>query len=144
MNYLDIANNDYLFLFNDIRRTSNNNNNCAVIAQQICEKLLKSILVKVNADAVILRSHNLKRICDTIKDEIEIERESYLYLSTLSDFYFDARYPGDDFILVSDEDIEMSFKVTHELHSVVNSWHRNKNLSNTDLFENAIKKMSGE
>lgn len=141
MNYLEIANNDYNFLFNDVRRTSSNNNNCATIAQQICEKLLKSIAGLKCADITILRTHNLKRIYDVIKDEISISRENYLFLSTLSDFYFDARYPGDDFVLVSDEDIEMSFDVTKELHKVVNDWHNKRQGVLPEAFKDAISKI---
>lgn len=124
--YLDIANNDYNFLMNDVRRTDKNTSNCTMLAQQVCEKLLKSVLYIYMKEDELLRTHNLKSIYDEVKNHITLSKESILYLPILTSYYYNSKYPGEDFMLVSTVDVDMSFKVTDELHKVVNEWHRNR------------------
>jgi HEPN domain-containing protein len=66
-------------------------------------KYLKYVLEQVAKDESEMRSHKLQRINDRIESKdikLELSREDLLYLS---DFYIDARYPGDDFIEVTDD-----------------------------------------
>lgn len=123
-NYLSIANNDFEYYKH--MKEYKYYNNTASLCQQICEKLLKAVIEQVIPNACNeLRTHNLKKLFDLVKSEISIEREYYLFLGTLTDYYYNARYPGDDFVNVSEEDAMLCYAITEELHRVVNDWFRN-------------------
>lgn len=134
-NYLSIALNDYEYAL--VSRHPGFNNNITAQYQQVCEKLLKHVVEHIGSNSDLLRSHNLKRLYDSIKSEIRLSRESELFLSTLTDFYFDARYPGDDFLNVSDEDTDYSYKVMVEIHDKVLEWEskRQSNKSAAELIK---------
>ena len=54
----------------------------------------------------LLRKHNMKKIAaklNEIKPELKLDTIGLAYLT---DFYFDARYPGDDFYTVSKEELK--------------------------------------
>ena len=131
-NYLSIALNDYEYALRS--RYPGFNNNIVSQYQQVCEKLLKYVITCTVPQSDLLRSHNLKRLYDVVKQEIVISRESELFLSVLTDFYFDARYPGDDFVNVSDEDTDFAYKTMVELHDSVIKWNESKK-SNRNLSE---------
>lgn len=138
-NYFDIASNEYKFLKATPVATEYNNI-LSVLCQQVCEKLLKHVVETSYTDAQSqLRTHNLKRLYDCVSREITLSRESELYLSTLSDYYFDARYPGDDFVNVPDKELVTIMAVTDELYDVVADWNNNrqKNKSANALIEAA-------
>lgn len=123
--YLSIAINDYDYL--QATRSFPHYNNIAVNCQQVCEKLLKAVIEKVNPNASSeLQTHNLKRLYDRVSEYITISREYELALSTISDFYKDARHPGDDFVNVSKKDVELCLDVTDELYGVVTEWFRSR------------------
>ena len=71
----------------------------------------------------LLRSHNLRNLYNSISSEISIDKESKLFLSAITDFYFNVSKPGDDFVNVSAEDEEECFRVMEEVYKVVNDWH---------------------
>lgn len=89
-------------------------NGIAVQAQQIVEKLLKFIICEFcteedNTDS--LRSHKLVNLYSTIVGqgvEISLNKDD---LRFLTDFYFDARYPGNDYIVVTLEDAERAIEI---------------------------------
>lgn len=139
--YLEIANEDYKYLL--AQNTSGFNNQRAVLCQQICEKLLKHVLVERGDMCDLLRTHKLQRIYSAVSDEIRIDEKYMCALFMLSDFYIDARYPGDDWIDVSDDDMNTVLECTHALHAGVNAWvlNRAENISSgvTKLIEAANK-----
>ncbi len=140
--YLSIGNNDYEYLSKT--KGSGFNNIEAFHCQQICEKLLKSIVVVKIPDAESrIKTHNLDRLYGLISDEIEIDELTELYLSKLTDFYFDARYPGNDFINVSDKDLSRSLEVVEVVHRVVNEWHKSRGSSDVSAMIDAIKLGAG-
>lgn len=123
-NYLSIARNEYEYIVND--KSQGFNNIKVVHCQQVCEKLLKHIISQVCLNVDIPRTRNLKRLYDNISTEIMLSQESEDYLSTLSDFYFDARYPGDDYVDVSDSDLNRSMNVTREIYQKVMEWENKR------------------
>lgn len=124
--YLSVAMNDYRYL--NYVRNSGYNNNIAVQCQQICEKLLKSIVeVTVNKVIPALKSHDLKMIYDAIPESEFRSSVDRFKLSFLKDFYFSARYPGDNFVVVTDEDLQVCLDITDTLYTEVISWHEEKN-----------------
>lgn len=138
-NYLSIANNDYLYVTK--HRDPEFRNNSVALCEQVIEKLFKSIIEKVVVDnESLLRGHNLKRLYDSISSEISLDKEARLYLLAITDFYFDARYPGDDFVNVSKEDEVECFRVMEEVYKIVNEWHsRNSN----SVLDSVIVEASG-
>lgn len=142
--YFGLAMNDYKYL--QATRHLKFYNNIAVQCQQICEKLLKAVIEQVVPNAANeLRTHNLKRLYDRVKSRISIPYEHELYLGSFSDYYFDARYPGDDFVEVSEEDVCLCLEITDNLYKVVVEWFSNykPNRPTTDNLVNIALKMSG-
>lgn len=142
--YFKLASNE-LDYFKTSSRDSSFNNMRAVQCQQICEKLLKSVIQDFTNDESYLRTHKLKKIYDKVSEYISLNVSDTRALSMISEFYFDARYPGDDFIEVSDEDMELTEKITIELFNEVSSYHNNKSDRSSNiskLIDNAISEMN--
>ena len=118
--YYYIACNDYKYLLRNL--DSDFYNNMAVACQQICEKALKSVLVCVNPDVKsILNSHNLRQIYSAI-DEEELINLDIAKLSLLKDYYFEVRYPGDNFTNVSKKEFEIAYYTLIDVLNEVNKW----------------------
>lgn len=84
-------------------------NGVASIAAQSAEKYLKAVLLECftgDKEAIaLLHTHNLRAIYNKIvtKYSLTITTRDCKWLG---DFYFDARYPGDDFVIVNKTDAE--------------------------------------
>lgn len=80
-------------------------NDLGPLAEQVAEKMLKSVLTLEVVDVTsILQSHNLKNIYTKIQEagvDLNLCKKD---LSMLKDVYFDARYPGENYIDVNQED----------------------------------------
>ena len=102
--YLDIAENDLQYLEAVLKTGNTFYNQLAVQCQQVAEKFLKGYLDRMLLEedvSELLRKNNLKKIAaklNDIKPELKLDTIGLAYLT---DFYFDARYPGDDFYTVS-------------------------------------------
>lgn len=83
-------------------------NHIAVFSQQVVEKLLKHIVYEFcvgeeGADTA-LNKHNLRKLHSIIMNrgiDLGIDRKD---LTFIEDYYFEARYPGDNFIVVNEFD----------------------------------------
>ncbi len=77
-------------------------NNIAVAAQQVAEKMLKSVveLSSVNCEN-LLRSRNLRALYDEAFKQFSVSPVDRGELSMLKDYYFDAKYPGNNFVNVT-------------------------------------------
>lgn len=60
------------------------------------------------------------------------------------DFYFDARYPGDDYINVSDEDAKLAEETMLTVYDAVTEWVNKQSESKEDssLLDKAIAAMN--
>lgn len=101
--YYDIACDDFFFLCDIIYPVRFNQT--AALVQQVAEKMLKSVAdrVCIGIEKLML-SHNLRAIYDAIHEQDSdfiLDRNA---LSTLKDYYFDSRYPGDNFVTVSKDE----------------------------------------
>lgn len=82
-----------------------NFNPAVVQCQQVAEKYLKGYIDEyLNFDGVFdkqLKSHNLRLLAGIINEKtgVGIDLRDAKYLG---DFYFDARYPGDNYMLIKD------------------------------------------
>ena len=116
-NYLDIAENDLQYLEAVLKTGNTFYNQLAVQCQQVAEKFLKGYLDRVLLEedvSDLLRKHNMKKIAaklNEIKPELKLDTIGLAYLT---DFYFDARYPGDDFYTVSKEEFEKCLAIMYD------------------------------
>lgn len=116
-NYLDIAENDLQYLEAVLKTGNTFYNQLAVQCQQVAEKFLKGHLDRVLLEedvSDLLRKHNMKKIAaklNEIKPELKLDTIGLAYLT---DFYFDARYPGDDFYTVSKEEFEKCLAIMYD------------------------------
>lgn len=116
-NYLDIAENDLQYLESVLAVGNTFYNQLAVQCQQVAEKYLKGYLDKFLADEDVtdlLRKHNMKKIAsklNAVKTGLELDTIGLAYLT---DFYYDARYPGDDFYNVTKEDLDKCLSVMYD------------------------------
>ena len=92
-------------------------NQLAVQCQQVAEKFLKGYLDKLLLEEDIsdlLRKHNMKKMASKLNEwnpELNLDTIGLAYLT---DFYFDARYPGDDFYTVSKEEFEKCLAIMYD------------------------------
>lgn len=104
-------------------------NPIAAQIMQISEKALKSVLELVDSDIErLLKSYSLKSIYYRIHS---IEPSFVLSdkdLSYLTDYYFDARYPGDSYLDVSKEQCLECAKIMYDVLDCVNQFRRNEQL----------------
>lgn len=115
--YLAIAQNDLEYLESVMASGSTFYNQLAVQCQQVAEKYLKGYLDRllVNEDVSdLLRKHNMKRIASLLNERYPGLDLDTIGLAYLTDFYFDARYPGDDFYTVSRADFEKCLSVMYD------------------------------
>lgn len=116
-NYLDIAENDLQYLESVLAVGNTFYNQLAVQCQQVAEKYLKGYLDKFLVDEDVtdlLRKHNMKKIAsklNAVKSGLELDTIGLAYLT---DFYYDARYPGDDFYNVTKEDFDKCLSVMYD------------------------------
>ena len=116
-NYLAIAINDkQYFELNDIKKMCKlgHANQLVVQCQQVIEKLLKYLVVSycIGEDINgVLNGHNLTtllRILNKFNLMTSIEHRD---LRVIKDFYYECRYPGDDYYNATYEDVVFCKKV---------------------------------
>ncbi len=115
--YLGCAENDYYFFAEDIQK-GRVANYLASMAQNICERYLKHIInseynptsTEENNDKMTaMRSHNLQKLFQTIEQhtEMKFSLETKNNLRQINGYYFSTRYPGEEYIEVTSEDMEI-------------------------------------
>lgn len=118
-NYISVAENDYDYFKHVLIKHLDypNYNNLVCIAHQIAEKALKGVIEEKctredYTDA--LRSHKLVTLARVIEKELQIDfnRKDLQYLS---DFYFDARYPGTDYVRLTKEEAEEAIHILEDI-----------------------------
>ncbi|MFI3214810.1 MAG: HEPN domain-containing protein [Eubacteriales bacterium] len=125
--YYDIGYNDYLFAKNSLELCNQTGNYNAVVSifSQSAEKLLKEIIeIKFADDSTcfsVLRTHNLRTIVNKIKERYPDIALNSIECKWLGDFYFDARYPGDNFVIVNKEDAYQALAITEHILSCVDT-----------------------
>jgi len=121
--YYEIACNDLLYLFSSME--SGYYNQLVAMMQQIAEKMLKSVAEEVcRGDHRVLTTHNLVTIYKEIqKEQIELALERS-ELAFLTDFYFDARYPGDSYVDVDFEAASECLEAMYQVTDAVTEYRR--------------------
>lgn len=139
-NYYDIAYNDYQYLTATMH--TDLYNSISVQIEQVVEKLLKSVMEAVcnHCDKQTLNGHNLRKIYLSITKEIEDFDLDTDALSSLKDLYFDAKYPGENFIEVTED---MCIKYTRLMYEVIRVVNQFRAESNLYTYEFEVKVYSG-
>lgn len=124
--YYSIGYDDYLFAKDSLPLCdrSNNYNSVVAILAQSAEKFLKEIIEQKFVDdsscISILKTHNLRVLINKIKERYPDAPLNSIACKWLGDFYFDARYPGDNYVVVSKEDAYSALDIATDLLEVVN------------------------
>lgn len=96
-------------------------NQCAALCAQSAEKFMKALVERAFSDIDdldYLRTHNLRKLHGLITSKYDFPVSSK-DCKWLGDFYFDARYPGDNFILVTKEDAEECINIASYIKEAV-------------------------
>lgn len=118
--YFGLAQNDYLYAKSsvDVGRSIGNFNVVATLCTQAAEKFFKAVIeicFAEDEDSLdLLHSHNLRALYNKITTKYSLKVSSR-DCKWLGDFYFDARYPGDNFIVVSEDDVEECLELTEQI-----------------------------
>ena len=115
--YIDIAENDLQYRESVLKTGNTFYNQLAVQCQQVAEKFLKGYLDRTVLEedvSDLLRKHNMKKIASKLNDMNPGLKLDTVGLAYLTDFYFDARYPGDDFYTVSKEEFEKCLSIMYD------------------------------
>lgn len=118
--YLGRGINDYLYAKSSmLDRTKSEYNWPVFIFSQAAEKILKAIIetefVDDSSCIQLMRTHNLRTVVSKLLERFPDMKLSSKDCKWLGDFYFDARYPGDDFILVTLEDAMEAMKIVEDI-----------------------------
>ena len=123
--YIGMAENDYLYAKAgmEVCRQLGNYNSVASGCAQAAEKYLKALaeicLVDDEDGVTVLKTQNLRTLVNRIKEHFPKIALDSRDCKWLGDFYFDARYPGDNFVLVNEEDAGECLRITGELREIV-------------------------
>ena len=115
--YLAIAENDLAYREEGRKTGSTFYNQLSVQCQQVAEQFLKGYLDNLILEedvSDLLRKHNMKKIAVKLNDlypELGLDTVGLAYLT---DFYFDARYPGDDFYTVTKEEFDKCLSIMYD------------------------------
>ena len=115
--YIDIAENVLQYLESVLKTGNTFYNQLAVQCQQVAEKSLKGYLDRTVLEedmSDLPRKHNMKKIASKLNDMNPGLKLDTVGLAYLTDFYFDARYPGDDFYTVSKEEFEKCLSIMYD------------------------------
>lgn len=122
-------------------------NDIAVNCQQVVEKMLKSVIDEVasSQDCEIdrlMKSHNLRALYDEIHKIVPyfvLDRGS---LSMLKDYYFDAKYPGENFVTVTREECQDCVDILYTVIEQVNKFREKNNLSVYEIKKKSLIAMN--
>lgn len=121
--YLGMAKNDYLFAKSSVSAgdTIGNYNVVVSLLAQAGEEYLKAAIefCFITDDAMnLLHSHNLRTLYNKVITKYKLSVSSR-DCKWLGDFYFDARYPGDNFVTANREDAEECLRIVECLEEDV-------------------------
>lgn len=121
--YYEIALNDYRFL-NTIR-DGDFYNKIGVECQQIAEKFLKYLYVTYvdvsEQEERFIKTHSVHKIAIQINKHLGTSFD-YSSLALLTDYYFDTRYPGDEYIDLTSDMADHALKLIDDLKATVDAY----------------------
>ena len=142
MSYFDIAMKSYENIDKQFRLAKEMEwyNIFAAECAQIVEKLMKGVLsvigVPEGTSPNIFETHSLRQLTRAIHSSYPNTVKAQ-DASWLSDYYFDTKYPGDNFVVVSKSDAEQILEITKSLADSLISLYRSIPSSKTNFFGDA-------
>lgn len=125
--YFGTAENDYLYAKTGIMNGNNlsNFNVAASLCAQAAEKYMKAVIEIYDVDnensLQLMRTHNLRLLVNRLRELFKgcpLSSKDYKWLG---DFYYEARYPGDNFVVVNEEDALESLRLVEFLKEWIES-----------------------
>jgi HEPN domain-containing protein len=87
--------------------------------QQVCEKYLKHYLQENHLLTEELeRTHNLKKLLRAVP---AYDKDLYIRLAVVGDYYFEANYPGDSFIMLDKDMADDAIETANALIAYIDS-----------------------
>ncbi len=123
--YMGMAENDYLYAkagMNICRQLGNYNSvaaGCAQAAEKYLKALAEVCLIEAPDAVTIMRTHNLRTLVNKIKEYRPTAELNSKDCKWLGDYYFEARYPGDNFVAVNEEDGTECIRIVENIRDVV-------------------------
>jgi len=157
-NYFDFAENDYHYFVASCER-DDVANIMGAIAQGICEKYMKHIIDEYQTPAnaseraekeAVLSEHPLNRLIHHIHTHLNVSfsHEAEAKMRNINGYYFNARYPGDDSVELTKEDIEDCLDAVkicrQEVLDMIKSLDQNKTSSLKKKIEEASNRHEGQ
>lgn len=121
------AENDYLFIKDNYQNGKVGEVMCYVM-QSICEHYLKHIIdvYYTGEVGVVMRTHTIRILRDFIVEHIPGFVCDWQTALKADGYYFSARYPGDDAIMVNADDVKACWEATNEVRSSVQNYIQKK------------------
>lgn len=155
--YYGIGKNNYLYASEHILEHSMSScyNADIVLFSEASENLLKSVVELFLNDVTIvklLNTHNQRALYNKVVEKYSLSI-TIIECKWLGDFYFDARYPGDNFMLAAKEDalqckalVESLLSDVDKIHALIKEERVNGMLSfkKTSNVEDVIQKLRKE
>lgn len=119
ISYISIAENDYQYLKQDVE-AGRVSNILAYNSQNVCEKYLKGSIVSLGLENQCtnneMRTHSLRKLCNFLKKNAPQLQNQINYSKILAGdgYYFNTRYPGDDYLEVTSSDIQECWDAVEE------------------------------
>lgn len=130
-NYYSIAEDDLKYI-EEIALASSYYNQTTVQCQQAGEKFLKYIVETYCANGSkeeiveCLKTHNIRKLIRFIQEEIPSFQIDGRKASMLQGYYFETRYPGDNFFTATREDTEICYDALQEIYKAVKQFMTEK------------------
>lgn len=110
----------------------------AFYAQQCIEKSFKFLIENINIEQN-LKTHNLRTLYRVVQDYLPKLSQYRLVIGDISDFYFNSRYPGDDFYVPNAKEAEEYYSTAKIVFLEVLNY-----VSNKEKFDLSIFNISGQ
>lgn len=140
------ADNDYLYATGTFEQCSYDYNVPAYLLAQAGEKYMKAVvevLPKTTESLSMLRSHNLRALFNYISKYEKLPVSS-MECKWLGDFYYDARYPGDDTVVVSREDVVQCIDIATKLRDFSKDIIRKLTVNTNDSVKESMLQFASE
>ncbi len=124
LTYYDMAENDYEFLKEDYENGRVGNIIC-YSAQNICERYLKHIIdvyCTQEDTTTALRTHNIRVLRSFIQTRFADFKCDWNKVLLVNGYYYDARYPGEDALIATREDVDICWQAVEETRNAVKTY----------------------
>ena len=103
-------------------------NQTTVQCQQTAEKFLKHLITTYCTEAPVeqvkecLKTHNMRKLLRFIQDNLSDFSIDTKKVIGLQGYYYETRYPGDNFFTATEEDVEICYEAIKEVKRAVDAF----------------------